>query len=637
MSDRERTTRGRVDAFHDLLLREIAAKAAVVPTTRAVAFPPDVGQRPLREGELPRPSVEVSRLIQAIHLALKLGAELHLSYKRFDDRGVERHVWYSESELFRRAAARVAAGKWPALKPEVAERVGREGRRALYVPVLGRAYDELFSDATARQDDDDEAEAEPLDERDADFDLDTLADLHGALNGCGPTREMTVLERWPESVVAFRRVDRVTWSKKAGRFVIWEGYDLDRVRAYRDTGHVRFSSKVNSNKAGRRGAVLCRWASLLNWRMLSSACFSFGDGEEIARAALSLRPDQDWLRVKARPASDDARWRYMVPTDRYRVTNAERRGLSNLRAFYGVVLKQDAGKLLASLPLDLAREVVGDFKTREDLDLVLPELAANADAFQAIARAASLHHRRHAALVAYLLLRTKAFSPEALSKDALTDLLGHKMSPEKREAHQKVLRAVATLSDYGRLCAAAGARPMLRARSFAALVAHHDELAKAAAAAREREDLELRRLRAENFKLHPDFDVLESDDVFEVEAVRTLERLELEGAEMRHCVGGYADAVSKGKCGIFSVRRRDGSGRWTLELQRTFGGAGDRRAPPPLVVGQFRGRGPQQLPAPDDAFEFVRRQLKRVRQPKRTRRLKPTPEHADRPAGFPEV
>lgn len=293
----------------------------------------------------------------------------------------------------------------------------------------------------------------------------------------------------------------------------------------------------------------------------------------------------------------------MVPADKYDVSNAERRGLSNLRAFYGVVLKRDVGKQLASLPVDLARAVVDDFKTREDLDLALPELSANAAAFRAVARAASLHSRHHSALVTYLLIRTNTFSAEALSKDAVTSLLGHEISAEAREAHQKVWQAVATLSDYGRLCAAAGARPMLRARSFAALVAHHDELSKAAAAAREREDVEQRRLQAESFKLHSDFDVFKSDDTFEIEPVRTLERLELEGSEMRHCAGGYAAAVSAGRCGIFSVRRRDGSGRWTLELQR------DKIDPQSLVVAQFRGRGPQQLPAPDDAFKFVRGQL----------------------------
>ena len=100
------------------------------------------------------------------------------------------------------------------------------------------------------------------------FDLDEFADLHAVLDGGGPRREMTVLERWPESVVAFKRVDQVTWSEKAGRCVIWTKYDFDQVRAYRETGHVRFTSKQNSNKAGKRGAFLCRWASLLNWRAI---------------------------------------------------------------------------------------------------------------------------------------------------------------------------------------------------------------------------------------------------------------------------------------------------------------------------------------------------------------------------------
>lgn len=359
------------------------------------------------------------------------------------------------------------------------------------------------------------------------------------------SREALVWDDWPEASVFVYRRDVVCHSRE--RYLVWNSREFAKLRICKDSGHVRFWLKENTSRAGKRGRTVCRWASLRNWPTLAKACApfcrtsrrappqeplrlsAFDSGAEAARELLSLRPDQEWLRCGGT----------MVPYERYDVSNATRRGVTNLQAFYSLVLGERIGPQLAKLPLRLARSVIAEF-TREERDLVVPVLAADP------ARTVCLYRSQ----------------PIVTDVDATA--MYFKLKLERESGHSY-------FCDYARLCRAAGVRPRLRARSWKGVASHHDELAAAAAEARRRLDAEARRALEEGFHADPIFDVLEPDARYEVEYVTTFVRLEEEGRAMHHCVGGYHGVVTAGQCGIWSVRAKDGSGRWTCELGLVVG------------------------------------------------------------------
>lgn len=427
-----------------------------------------------------------------------------------------------------------------------------------------------------------------------------------------------IFEEYPESVVAIYREDEICYSNKQKRYMIWNGRQFCKIKIFKKNGNVRFWIKSNSNKAGQRGKTWCMWASMRNWSMLSKTCVSFvGSLHPLSRNLLSLRPDQEWLRMKSADAVEAKNlgdgWTrpgigasYMVPVpgngiSKYNISNQDRRKITNLRQFYTAVLQQPIGPQLASLPLTLVKNVLQDLPDPADRDLVVPVLVKH---------------------------RVCLTETHAVVKPSVHVYFLAKFLPGVDHA---------VLTDYLRLCSRLQVKSRLRAQKFSSIREHHDELARTEREQREALDVAERQKRREAFKADPVFDVLLSNDKYAVEYIQDLDRLEAEGKAMHHCVGGYDSMIKRGECGIYHVRQLNSKttiNSWTLELRMHKGGQMmefgssntnviKAKINPQLYMRQFSGL--CNTAAPVEVKQFVQDQLNNLSWNDTMQRFRPVP------------